>query len=189
MARSTLSDSGEMPHGFPTRSKWSRNPAEIGGVAGTRKTLHRGLVIKALVFQRKYDSTPVYQGAGSHQDSSPADESEERLHLFENPKKQAPMRQPSQQAKQEVTKPPKGSVTPVMDTVRTPAPDNSSGQLGPGDIRRTRSPNDQAHLKPVAAKPATVASLGSVRGYTAEMGRSSAIRRISCGADLTGAAE
>jgi type IV secretory pathway VirB10-like protein len=81
------------------------------------------------------------------------------------PKKQAPMRQPSQQAKQEVTKPPKGSVTPVMDTVRTPAPDNSSGQLGPGDIRRTRSPNDQARLKPVAAKPATVASLGSVPSF------------------------
>jgi len=27
-----------------------------------------------------------------------------------------------------------GSVTPVMDTVRTPAPDNSNGQLGPSDI-------------------------------------------------------
>jgi len=64
-----------------------------------------------------------------------------------------------------VTKPPKGSVTPVMDTVRNPAPDNSSGQLAPGDIRRTRSLNDQAHLKPVAAQPATVASLGSVPSF------------------------
>ncbi len=82
-----------------------------------------------------------------------------------SPKKPASVRQSSQQAKQEVTKPPKGSVTPLMDTVRTPAPDNSSGQLGPGDIRRTRSLNDQAHLKPVAAKPATVASLGSVPSF------------------------
>ena len=94
------------------------------------------------------------------------------------------MRQSSQQAKQEVTKPPKGSVTPLMDTVRTPAPDNSNGQLGPGDIRRTRSLNDQAHLKPVAAKPAAVDFAGKrtlLCGYAAEMGRSSAIRRISCG--------
>jgi type IV secretory pathway VirB10-like protein len=83
-----------------------------------------------------------------------------------SPKKPASLRQPSQQAKQEVAKQPKGSVTPLMDTVRTPAPDNSSGQLGPGDIRRTRSLNDQAHLKPVAAKPATVASLGSVPSFT-----------------------
>lgn len=62
-----------------------------------------------------------------------------------SPKKTASVRQPSQQAKQELTKPLKGSVTPVMDTVRTPAPDNSSGQLGPGDIRRTRSLNDRAY--------------------------------------------
>jgi len=82
-----------------------------------------------------------------------------------SPKKPATLKQSSQQAKQEVTKPPKGSVTPLMDTVRTPAPDNSSGQLGPGDIRRTRSLNDQAHLKPVAAKPAAVASLGSVPSF------------------------
>ena len=64
-----------------------------------------------------------------------------------SPKKPTQARQPSQQANQELMKPPKGSVTPLMDTVRTPAPDNSSGQLGPGDIRRTRSLNDQAHLR------------------------------------------
>ena len=69
-----------------------------------------------------------------------------------SPKQPASVRQSSQQAKQEVPKPSKGSVTPLMDTVRTPAPDNSSGQLGPGDIRRTRSLNDQAHLKPVDRK-------------------------------------
>jgi hypothetical protein len=85
--------------------------------------------------------------------------------LGRSPKKPATLKQASQQAKQEVTKPPKGSVTPLMDTVRKPAPDNSSGQLAPGDIRRTRSLNDQSHLKPVAVQPATVASLGSVPSF------------------------
>jgi len=82
-----------------------------------------------------------------------------------SPKHPASVRQSSQQAKQDVPKPPRGSVTHLMDTVRTPAPDNSSGQLGLGDIRRTRSLNDQAHLKPVPAKPGTVASLGSAPSF------------------------
>jgi type IV secretory pathway VirB10-like protein len=56
-----------------------------------------------------------------------------------SPKKAVVAKQPSQQTKQDVPKPAKGSVTPVMDTVRTPTPDNATGQLGPGDIRRTRS--------------------------------------------------
>src|SRR5580658_9796216 len=56
-----------------------------------------------------------------------------------SPKKLVAMKQPSQQAKQEQSPPSKGSVIPLMDTVHTPAPDNSSGQLGPGDIRRTRA--------------------------------------------------
>ena len=82
-----------------------------------------------------------------------------------SPKKATQLRQSPQQSKQEAMKPSKGSVTPLMDTVRTPAPDNSNGQLGPGDIRRTRSLNDQAHLKPAAAKPGGVASLGSVPSF------------------------
>jgi len=82
-----------------------------------------------------------------------------------SPKKPATLKQSSQQAKQEVTKPPKGSVTPLMETVRAPAPDNSSGQLGPSDIRRTRSLNDNGHFKPVAAKPSAAASLGSVPSF------------------------
>ncbi len=82
-----------------------------------------------------------------------------------SPKKPTSLKQSSQQARQEVTKPPKGSVTPLMDTVRTPAPDNSSGQLGPGDIRRTRSLNDNGHFKPVAAKPSAATSLGSVPSF------------------------
>ena len=82
-----------------------------------------------------------------------------------SPKKPTQARQPSQPVNQELMKPPKGSVTPVMDTVRTPAPDNSNGQLGPSDIRRTRSLNDQAHFKPVAAKPSAATSLGSVPSF------------------------
>ena len=50
------------------------------------------------------------------------------------PKKQIAVKPQTQQQKQAETKPAKGSVTPVMDTVRTAAPDNSAGQLGPGDI-------------------------------------------------------
>ena len=83
-----------------------------------------------------------------------------------SPKKPAPVQgSPSQQAKQEQTNPPKGSVTPLMDTVRTPAPDNTNGQLGPGDIRRTRSLNDQAHFKPFAGKPAVGEFSGSVPSF------------------------
>jgi hypothetical protein len=82
-----------------------------------------------------------------------------------SPKKAAPVRPSPQQAKQEVTKPTKGSVTPVMDTVRTPAPDNSNGQLGPGDIRRTRSHNEQTHFKPMDAKPGAVSSLGNIPSF------------------------
>ena len=59
--------------------------------------------------------------------------------IGKSPRKPTVAKQPSQQTKQDTAKPAKGSVTPVMDTVRTPAPDNANGQLGPGDIRRTRS--------------------------------------------------
>jgi hypothetical protein len=90
-----------------------------------------------------------------------------------SPKKQATGTQPTQQAKQEGAKQSKGSVTPVMETVRTPAPDNSGGQLGPNDIRRTRSSdggvatkaNTGVPQKPAAAKPATVGSLGNVPSF------------------------
>jgi type IV secretory pathway VirB10-like protein len=82
-----------------------------------------------------------------------------------SPKKPAPVRQVSQQAEQEQTNPPKGSVTPLMDTPRTPAPDNTSGQLGPSDIRRTRSLDSGATTKPVAAKPVVASSLGAVPSF------------------------
>ena len=73
-----------------------------------------------------------------------------------------PERGDMQQAKQEQSAPSKGSVTPLMDTVHTPAPDNSSGQLGPGDIRRTRIVDNGAGGRPIAGKPVVASSLGNV---------------------------
>ena len=81
-----------------------------------------------------------------------------------SPKKPSALKQPSQQAKQEQS-PPKGSVTPLMDTVHTPTADNSSGQLGPGDIRRTRTLDNSSGMKPFAGKPAVASSLGNVPSF------------------------
>jgi len=82
-----------------------------------------------------------------------------------SPKKLVPVKLPSQQAKQEQATPPKGSVTPLMDTPRAPAPDNTTGQLGPGDIRRTRALNGGETNKPFAGKPAVASSLGAVPSF------------------------
>jgi hypothetical protein len=86
------------------------------------------------------------------------------------PKKQIAAKPQAQQQKQAETKPAKGSVTPVMDTVHTPATDNAAGQLGPSDIRRTRTltgpaapqSNSDATDKPAAAKPRAERTLASV---------------------------
>ena len=72
----------------------------------------------------------------------------------------------AQQAKQESTTQSKGSVTPLMDTERTQVPDNSNGQLGPGDIRRTRSTEKEIMGKPPATKPPAAGSLGSVPSFS-----------------------
>ncbi len=90
-----------------------------------------------------------------------------------SPKKQITAKPNGLQASLSGPKQPKGSVTPVIETVHTPAPDNSSGQLGPGDIRRTRSSDgkvagaasSQLSQKPMAAKPASGGSLGSVPSF------------------------
>jgi len=86
------------------------------------------------------------------------------------PKKQIAVKPQIRQQKQAETKPAKGSVTPVMETERTPAPDNSAGQLGPGDIRRTRAltgstalkSNSDANERPFAAKQRAGRTLASV---------------------------
>lgn len=82
-----------------------------------------------------------------------------------SPKKVTAVKLGSQQAKQEQTTSPKDSVTPLMDMPRTQAPDNTSGQLGPSDIRRTRSLDDGANAKPFAVKPAVANSLGAVPSF------------------------
>jgi hypothetical protein len=82
-----------------------------------------------------------------------------------SPKKLVATKPPSQEAKQEQQPPSKGSVIPLMDTVRTSAPDNSSGQLGPGDIRRTRTLDNSSSTKPFAGKPAAASSLGNVPSF------------------------
>lgn len=72
----------------------------------------------------------------------------------------------TQEAKQQTSTPPKGSVTPLMDTPHAPAPDNNGGQLGPSDIRRTRSiGNPPADLKPAAAKLSSSGSLGAIPSF------------------------
>jgi hypothetical protein len=85
-----------------------------------------------------------------------------------SPKKQNATKPNTPQTRSAGAKQPRGSVTPVMETVRTPAPDNSSGQLGPGDIKRTRSLDGK--VAPTAnaqfgQKPTAVASLGNVPSF------------------------
>lgn len=61
----------------------------------------------------------------------------------------------TQQGKQQAATLPKGSVTPLMDTPHVPTPDNSDGQLGPSDIRRTRALGNPPEVKPAIAKSAS----------------------------------
>ena len=84
-----------------------------------------------------------------------------------SPKRTALVKQGSQfqQAKQEQATPSKSSVTPLMDAPRTPGPDNTSGQLGPSDIRRTRALNSGETSKPFAGKPPVASSLGAVPSF------------------------
>jgi hypothetical protein len=82
-----------------------------------------------------------------------------------SPKKAVAAKPPFQQARQEQPPSSKGSVTPLMDTVGAPAPDNTNGQLGPGDIRRTRTPENGSGTKPFAGKPTVANSLGNVPSF------------------------
>ena len=88
-------------------------------------------------------------------------------------KKHQPPKTP-QQSKQTETKPSKGSLTPLMETVRSPSQDNNNGQIGPADIRRTRTedgasrptigtaPSKQPNS---SAKPLTGPSLASIPSF------------------------
>ncbi len=99
--------------------------------------------------------------------------------IGKSPKKHVSAKQAGQQTQQEEAKPAKGSVTPLMETVRTPAPDNQNGQLGPGDIRRTRasdgtptSPANVRNAKQLApTKPLAGPSLGGIPSFAATQQR------------------
>lgn len=90
-----------------------------------------------------------------------------------SPHKHVAGKQPAQQATQQGTSRPKSSVTPIMETVHTPAPNNTAGQLGPVDILRTRSadmttvgrPAPLLAQTPTIAKPVAASSLGNVPSF------------------------
>ena len=91
-----------------------------------------------------------------------------------SPKKRTEVKSPQQQAQPAESKPSKGSLAPLMETVRSQAQDNGNGQLGPADIRRTRATDGVSHLpagssasKPTApsAKPPAGPTLASVPSF------------------------
>lgn len=79
-----------------------------------------------------------------------------------------------QQARQQAPDHTKGSVTPLMETVRKPSPDNVEGQVNPGDIKRTKTADGSsatAPLSPAAKSPtkaptAATGSLASVPSFS-----------------------
>lgn len=90
-----------------------------------------------------------------------------------SPQKRVAGKQPAQQQTQQGTSRPKSSVTPIMETVHTPAPNNAAGQLEPADILRTRSadtttvgrPAPLPAQTPAIAKPVAASSLGNVPSF------------------------
>ena len=80
--------------------------------------------------------------------------------------------QSPQPTSSQTTNKPKGSVTPLMDAVRQTSPENSSGQLSPGDINRnrstdgrTQSPKTNNAQKTTTSQPLTASSLASVPSF------------------------
>jgi len=63
-------------------------------------------------------------------------------------------KQPGNPTQQQTASQPKGSVTPLMETVLTNAPENTSGQVHPGDIKRTSTPAPGANVYAGSALPA-----------------------------------
>jgi Bacterial conjugation TrbI-like protein len=90
-----------------------------------------------------------------------------------SPVKKKPQNVP-QQTSQQTPDRPKGSVTPLMETVRKPSADNANGQLAPGDIKRTQTSNgattadvlsstDKRSAKPSASSLASVPSFSDTQ--------------------------
>jgi len=79
-----------------------------------------------------------------------------------------------QQSQQQASDHPKGSVTPLMETVRKPSPDSVEGQVNPGDIKRTKTADGSSAAAPISppnkspTKPSTAAtgSLASVPSFS-----------------------
>ena len=63
-------------------------------------------------------------------------------------------KQPGNPTQQQTASQPKGSVTPLMETVQTNAQENTSGQVHPGDIKRTSTPAPGANVYAGSALPA-----------------------------------
>jgi hypothetical protein len=63
-------------------------------------------------------------------------------------------KQPNHQAQQQTPSQSKGSVTPLMETVHNDVQENTSGQVHPGDIKRTSTPAPGAGESAGAALPA-----------------------------------
>lgn len=129
--------SGEMPLRFATRT----NVKTAEGISKNKLLLLGGGLAVAVLF---FVFTAV---------------------VGKSPKKTVKPTLATQEAKQQTATPPKGSVTPLMDTPHTPAPDNIGGQLGPSDIRRTRAAGSPPEIKPAAAKRASGGSLGDVPSF------------------------
>jgi hypothetical protein len=70
------------------------------------------------------------------------------------PTKKTVEKLPSNPAQQQTPNQSKGSVTPLMETVQTNAQENTSGQVHPGDIKRTSTPAPGAGDNSGAASPA-----------------------------------
>jgi type IV secretory pathway VirB10-like protein len=68
--------------------------------------------------------------------------------------KKAAEKQPIHPLQQSAPSQPKGSVTPLMETVRTDAQENTGGQIHPGDIKRTSNPATGTEESAGAAFPA-----------------------------------
>jgi len=88
--------------------------------------------------------------------------------------KKAAEKQLSHPAQQQTPTQSKGSVTPLMETVQTNAQENTSGQVHPGDIKRTSTPapgvgdNSGAALpaKPHAGSAAGANTLGAIPSFS-----------------------
>jgi hypothetical protein len=83
-------------------------------------------------------------------------------------------KQPNHQAQQQTPSQSKGSVTPLMETVHNDVQENTSGQVHPGDIKRTSTPAPGAGesagaalpRKPQAGGTASANSLGAIPSFS-----------------------